>query len=629
MGTPLPAIDEPITPSRMAEVTELARWGKGTIESVNYSPDGETIAVASSLGIFFYSASDGRQARFIDTEEGITSVAFSPDGTLLAAGSEDGAVELWNVLTGALARVLISHDSMISPAVYHLAFSPDGKTFAEVSDERMINIWDISNGALIRTLQAENTILDLAFSPDGRILAVDTGIVELWDVPNEKSICTIWDKIWGEKNIFPHSIAFSPDGKLIALGLASHAISIDYGRIELRKVFDCTLDRWIDSMGVDVVFSPDGTLLAAGSININLWKVADGTLAKVIRMESTGLQGSPPRWKLTLAFSPDGELLISSEGEALKLWRVSNASLVRTWEGHTLPAGDMAFSPDGILLASTLGITKLLYAADGTLKCIPKGQPRFSNSLAFSPDGKRLASRWFNGINIWRTTDCALDHSIDFQYYDYYDGTDLLAFSPDGKKIASAVSYAIVGLWNAVDGVFIRNWYAKGMIQSVSFSPDGEYLALGLGHWAINLYNIPKNGFERTIEGTRRNGTPDMKFSPDGKLLAMGSCYGSLELRNLSDGALVRTLTMDVEKKYDPEYCHSSSLAFSPDGRLLALGLADGTVMLWDVSGGFPVTTLRGHKSWIVSVVFSPDGKVLGTTSGDGTIRMWGIPSGK
>ncbi|MGQ9601053.1 MAG: WD40 repeat domain-containing protein [Anaerolineae bacterium] len=96
-GTPYPRPRAAISPDNAAQVVQLARWGKGTVNEVAYSPDGRLLAVASSVGIYLYEAGTLAEVRFIETDAWVTSVAFSPDGATLASGSWDGTVRLWGV----------------------------------------------------------------------------------------------------------------------------------------------------------------------------------------------------------------------------------------------------------------------------------------------------------------------------------------------------------------------------------------------------------------------------------------------------------------------------------------------------------------------------------------------------
>jgi WD40 repeat protein len=148
MPTPYPPPREPLGPENAARVAQLARWGKGWVAEIAFSPDGRLLAVASSIGVYLYAAADLREVRFLPTDAPVRSVAFSPDGRALASGSTDNTIRLWDAASGALRRTLAGHTN----TVLSVAFSPDGRLLASASEDNTIRLWDAASGALLRTL---------------------------------------------------------------------------------------------------------------------------------------------------------------------------------------------------------------------------------------------------------------------------------------------------------------------------------------------------------------------------------------------------------------------------------------------------------------------------------------------
>jgi len=180
-GTPYPRPERAISVEDVSRVVPLARWGKGTVNEIAFSPDGRLLAVASSLGIYLYDAGTLEEVRFIQTDAWITSVAFSPDGERLASGSADRTVRLWRVADGALLRTLEGH----TYGVWSVAFSPDGELLASGSEDGTVRLWRVADGAPLRTLEGHTAwVWSVAFSPDGELLASgsEDGTVRLWGV---------------------------------------------------------------------------------------------------------------------------------------------------------------------------------------------------------------------------------------------------------------------------------------------------------------------------------------------------------------------------------------------------------------------------------------------------------------
>ena len=193
--TPTPTHTPTPTPTRtpgplgvdnVDQIVELQRLGRGRISQLAYSPDGQTLAVASSIGIWLYDAGNlSARPRLLEGHTAsVYSVAFSPDGRLLASGSFDGTSRLWEVGSGATLQTLGEH----TDAVLSVAFSPDGRLLASGSLDHTIRLWEVGSGATLQTLEGHTDyVLSVAFSPDGRLLASGSGdgTVRLWGVPGD------------------------------------------------------------------------------------------------------------------------------------------------------------------------------------------------------------------------------------------------------------------------------------------------------------------------------------------------------------------------------------------------------------------------------------------------------------
>ncbi len=365
------------------------------VSSVAFSPDGKVLASGShDKTVKLWNVEIGQEIRTLTAHsDWVNSVAFSPDGKTLASGSRDKTVKLWNIETGEELKTLTAH----SDWVRLVAFSPDGKTLASASKDKTIKLWNAATGQEIKTLTGHSeSVWSIAFSFDGKTLASGSGdkTIKLWNVQTGKEI-----KSFAGHSDDINSVAFSPDGKLLASGSSDKTI----------KLWDVASGKEIKTLAGHsevvwaVAFSPDGKTLASGSFDTNIksWSVASGQQIKSFA-EPYGLI-------LSVAFSPDGKTVASGiHNRTVKLRNIETGQEILSLRGHSSLILSVAFSPDGRNLASGdhFGYVKLWNIANGQPPKTLKGHNFRVDTLKFSFDGKMLASNNgnVNFLNIWDTT---------------------------------------------------------------------------------------------------------------------------------------------------------------------------------------------------------------------------------
>ena len=585
----------------------------GSVNSVSFSPDGQTIASGSDDQTIKLWSRDGTKLKTLSGHHGaVTSVSFSPDGQTIASGSDDQTIKLWS-RDGIELKTLRGHQGTVA----NVSFSPDGQTIASSSDDQTIKLWN-RDGTQLKTLTGHTSaVTSVSFSPDGQTIASSSedSTVKLWSHDGQalKTLNGHLDKVY--------SVTFSPDSQLLATASWDFTVKLWQRDGTLLKTLPGHNDRVMS-----VSFSPDGQTIATASSDktIKLWR-RDGTLLKT-------LEGHTDR-VTSLSFSPDGQTIASASfDQTIRFWKL-DGSLPLILQGHTGDVYKVSFSPDGQTIATaSYDHTVRLWQRDGKALITLKGHRDRVWAVSFSPDGQTIATAsWDKTIKLWRR-----DGTLLGTLTGHSGWIMSVSFSPDGRTIASTGSDRSVILWNVSSKTLKQRWntHHQGNVVDIRFSPV-SVMPAGVGQpvsGAMPAGLIATASDDKTVKLWSRNGSllkelkghrdevNGISFSPDGKTIATASDDKTVKLWKL-DGTLLRTLTGHTERVM--------SVSFSPDGSVMATAGFDKTVKLWRTSDGSPLQTFSGHTDWVWHVSFSPDGKTLASASRDQTIRLWQLDSTK
>jgi WD40 repeat protein len=600
--------------------------------SVAFSPDGKLLATSSlDSTVRVFDVATRRQVSIFRLDgPGVMSAAFSPDGRTLACttgnwqGTQHGNLYLCDWRAGLLGSPISGHVDGVNSVV----FSRDGRYLATCSEDDSTILWKIKGP---HTVARESSFAGhtrgvnaVAFTPDSRYLAAGTGggHLQVWEVATKRPLI---DQKVDVSGIM--SLVFAPDNKTLLVGARDGPIR--FWDIAERRALD-VLDSGQGQVN-SLAISADGQQFVSGGSDstIAVWSLAGRRLLTQLG----GHRGSV----LSVACSPAGPIVASGSADGtVKLWDANRKREVPTLR-YEAAVSTLAFSPDGQILAvaggarAEVGPQPVIAGARvpqkniwfwkiGTAEppAVLHGHDDVICSVAFSPDGRTLASGCEDhSVALW---DVASKRRKAL-WTGHNDAVVAVRFSPDDSILATGSRDNTIKLWDATKLAAMPLATLSGhesTVYSLSFSADGKLLASASADRTVRVWQLATRlsvAQPDSFKGTCRS----VEFSPDGRLLAAASADRTVHLWNAANGKA----PFEKEATLFGYKSALNSLAFSPDGKTLAAGSEDASIILWSLSTKQEVAAFAGHRGGVSCVAFAPDGNVLATGSNDQTVKLW------
>jgi Tol biopolymer transport system component len=582
-------IDETVKIWRISDyalIRTIANHGIGS-RCVALSKDGQYVAVGGnhgSHGLKVYRVSDGSLVHtFAGTQYG--DVAFSPDGIYIAAVANNGVYfAMWRMSDGTLVR------EGTDPGNYgarSIAFSPNGNYYALINGNtnNPPALFNVSDGTLVRRV-AQDSYGSIAFSPDGSLMAVGGGI---FAVSNGALITSLGGSTGA-------NTAFSPDGNLLAIGDGSASVRV----FQVSNSSNWNLVSQFQSGSVDsssrVTFLSNNNLLV-GSSNVKVWNASTGALIRNVDDIHTRISG--------LAFSPDGQSVVTaqlareSSLETLRLRNVSDGAVrnISFPQSAGLNFNQARITADGQRIVTLDGVNsftsvKIWNANDGSL--IRNTSLGIADlTLVLTPDSQSYILSGVTNTGSFLTTQYRISDGTVIRVIGTGCIEKVLAVSPDGSTLATTKGQCSqqgdngLRFYRISDGTVLRHIYVETSSYSNGvFSPNGQTFAVtGFYHpithpKPIPLYRVSDG--EKIREFIGQLDSPDgIDFSPDGEFIAATSWDNTVRMWRVSDAALLQTYDSETVFTNSGNFGVSiSNIKFSPDGSRIVYGRSDATLVM-------------------------------------------------
>ncbi len=599
-GAPLPLIKNVIAAGNIKRIVPISIWGMGDLNELAASPDGRYLAAGTSKGVFIFDPQTLEFVRLIDTNSQVSALAFSADGTWIAAGDGDGLVRVWNTASWEMEGTARSGHR---GAVLDVAFSPDGSRMASVGADSVLVQWTLHASDDPPAQVNIQGVTSAVYTADGtRIVTGDSLFkINVWDASN----LTLLRSFTFSSKVM--ELAALEDASFIAVGGTDRRIALvdvkgdtgirDVGRLQyplagIAAAKDGSLFAGADVTGGISVWNREGKLL---------WKVQGSNLISPAAAENAH----------SLFFSADGKALYSGLfAGALRSFDAATGSQNRLNRSFDVHVSRIAVSHNGkYLLAQhgqkTVGIWKiesgeLLYQATGEIQ---NDNPFSENDQYFAVAADPAT------VKVFRT-----DREETVYTFNRHQKIETLQFIANDRLLAAGYDRS-VHLWSMTSG------------QELKIKRD--YSGSGCANF-FDLNNSPIFSITTSFQHIIEKQTLTSSLCNFTRVDWMRAFYVDETSGSLAYGGnsqlFVRTPSGRELAMEGVNLHNVVSAALHPDGSLLAAVYDDHTIHIWDTSTRQEIMTLFGHTGLITDLRFSPDGKLLISASQDGTIRLWGVP---
>lgn len=581
-------------------------------ESIAFLPYGKKFIAVSPYekedNILIWDLNKGDLVKKLTSNSEVTSgITTSTDGRWFATGGDK--LTLWMVPGYNEADYFKGHGE----GVQSIAFNPDGSLLASSGWDRTVRVWNFKKMTQLNVYKTKDAATSVAFSPDGALLAFGEwgGTVTIWDLALKKKVF----QVNGNKNFgYITGIAFSPDGNYFTTmnsnwGVLSYKVP-EHGKVAHQK-------SYFTNSGRTIVYSADSKYFAAASNDtLRLWNTELRKWTILYKCDTT---------INSLVFSPNNaQIAISFKDRPIKIFDIQKRASVLTIHDMMDGATCLAYSPDGKRIAATgygwagvwdtesgVKLTNLIQQTD---------DKNWIEAISFSPEGDKIAVGLGDGhIRFLSYENTPVVKTLR----GHSDYVTAIRFDPKTDNLLTGSDDDGLRLWNKMQGYKGASLNKKDSAIFSDWSPDGKIISFQLNDQIV-IRDFSRFHTICILKGLGKVFTT--LFSPDNKLIAASEDKNE----NYVEHPGIRVWEWAKQKTVFILKGHVRTpicLAFSPNGKMLASGGYDHIIKLWDMHTGKEIATLLGHVGTVTCVAFSGDGKYLASSSRDGTVKVWNIAS--